>query len=184
MICVIFILIVTIVRYLIFLLRIFILVSFHPIFIGILILILCLFIRIIISFLTHSWLSFLIFYLIRGGILILLIYISCYRFNPIFKKSIFLVMLTFVSCFFVLKQNFFLYKKGFRTLMLAESGIGLSYATNLNTIVIIGFLIFLCFFNVRKILTSMSFSIRKFFLRRNTRTANSCLYDQYLLISK
>jgi hypothetical protein len=33
---------------------------------------------------------------------------------------------------------------------------------------------FMCFFNIRKILTSFSFSIRKFFLRRNIGTANSC----------
>lgn len=177
MICVIFILTLLVIRYLIFLLRIIILVSFHPIFIGLLILVLCLVIRIIMSFLTHSWLRFLMFYLIRGGILMLLIYMSCYSFNPVFKKRFMLVLITLFSCFFILKQNFFVFKKRFRTLMMVESGMGLSYHINLNTIVMIRFLIFLCFFNVRKILTSMSFSIRKFFLRRNTGTANSCLYE-------
>lgn len=184
MIHVIFILTLIIIRYFIFLLRIIILISFHPIFIGILILILCLFISIMISFLTHSWLSFLMFYLISGGILILLIYISCYRFNPVFKKRLFLVVISLFSCLFILKGNFFVFKKRFSTIMFIEAGTRLRYYINLNTIVIISFLIFLCFFNVRKILTSITFSMRKLFLRRNTGTANSCLYVYYLLISR
>lgn len=163
------------IRYLIFLLRVLILISFHPIFIGVLILIFCLFLSVTISLLTHSWLSFLIFYLMSGGILILLIYISCYSFNPLFKRFSYLTVsfLLIIILLFQYKLNFFILKKRFRVLILIESGIGLSYHDNLNLTIIISLLIFLCFFNIRKILISISFSIRKFFLRRNIRAANS-----------
>ncbi len=184
MINVIFIMLTTFLRYCILLLRSFILISFHPIFIGILILVLCLFIRITISLLTHSWLRFLLFYLISGGILILLIYISCYRFNPIFKKRLIFILIMAISSFIVIKQHPFLFKKRFSVIMFAETGSSLRYDINIRMFILIRLFIFLCFFNIRKILTSRSFSIRKFYLRRNIRTANSYLYQKYLLISK
>lgn len=176
MINVIFIILITALRYCILLVRSFILISFHPIFIGILILVLCLFIRITISLLTHSWLRFILFYLIRGGILMLLIYMSCYRFNPIFKKRLFFVLIIVASSFIVFKQHPFLYKKRFSTMIFTETGNRLRYDINIRMFILIRLFIFLCFFNIRKILTSMSFSIRKLYLRSNIRTANSCLY--------
>ena len=176
MINVIFIIIVTILSYFILLIRIMILLSFHPIFIGVLMLLLCLFIRRLMSLITHSWLSFLLFYLISGGILILLIYMSCFRFNPIFKKRFFFLLAIIASVLLVHNHNAFVIKKTFTNMIVHEAGARLSYTTNIRIFIIISFLIFLCFFNIRKIITSISFSIRKFYLRSNTRTANSCLY--------
>lgn len=174
MISVIFIIIMTIISYLILLIRTIILLSFHPIFIGVLILLLCLFIRSIISLVTHSWLSFLLFYLIRGGILILLIYMSCFRFNPIFKKRFFFLLAIISSILLTHNHSYFIYKKVFTNIITNETGARLRYNLNMSMFIIIRFLMFLCFFNIRKIMTSVSFSIRKFYLRRNTRTANSC----------
>lgn len=163
-----------ILNYLILTFRILILVSFHPIFIGILILLLCLFVRIAISLLTHSWLSFLLFYLIRGGILILLLYISCFRFNPIFKKRLFSLIVVVISSLIVIKQYFFVFKKYFSNFIFTEAGIRLGNSLNMWIFILISLFMFMCFFNISKILTSFSFSMRKFFLRRNIGTANSC----------
>lgn len=174
MIRVIFIIVVTILSYFILLIRTIILLSFHPIFIGVLILLLCLFISRVMSLMTHSWLSFLLFYLIRGGILMLLIYMSCFSFNPIFKKRFFF-LLTIVSSFLLIhNHNYFIFKKSFTNIMTSEAGASLRYNLNMRIFIIIRFLIFLCFFNISKIITSISFSMRKFYLRRHTRTANSC----------
>lgn len=174
MIIVIFIIVIIALNYLILVFRIIILSSFHPIFIGILILVLCLFIRTLISLITYSWLSFLLFYLIRGGILMLLLYISCFRFNPIFKKSIVSLLIILVSSLIVFNQYVFSFKKYFSNFMCTETGISLGNTNNMWIFILIRLFMFLCFFNIRKILTSFSFSIRKFFLRRYTRTANSC----------
>jgi hypothetical protein len=171
---VIFIIIIIIFNYLILTLSILILASFHPIFIGILMLLLCLFVRTIISLITYSWLRFLLFYLMRGGILILLLYISCFRFNPIFKKRLISLFVIIISSFIVMKQYFFIFKKSFSNFIITESGIRLGTSHNIWMFILISLFIFICFFNIRKILTSFSFSIRKFFLRRNTGTANSC----------
>ncbi len=174
MIKVIFIIMIILLNYLILIFRILILVSFHPIFIGILILLLCLFVRIAISLLTHSWLSFLLFYLIRGGILMLLLYISCFSFNPIFKKRLFSLIVIVISSLIVIKQYFFVFKKYFSNFIFTETGISLGNSLNIWIFILISLFMFMCFFNIRKILTSFSFSIRKFFLRRNIGTANSC----------
>ncbi len=174
MISVIFIIVIIALNYLILLFRIIILASFHPIFIGMLILVLCLFIRTIISLVTYSWLRFLLFYLIRGGILILLLYISCFRFNPIFKKSIISLLIILISCIIVFNQYVFSFKKYFSNFIYSERGIRLGSSNNMWMFILIRLFIFLCFFNIRKVLTSFSFSMRKFFLRRYTRTANSC----------
>ena len=174
MICVIFIIVIIALNYLILLFRIIILASFHPIFIGMLILVLCLFIRTMMSLITYSWLSFLLFYLMRGGILILLLYMSCFSFNPIFKKRMISLLIILVSCVIVFNQYVFSFKKYFSNFMYAETGIRLGSSNNMWIFILIRFFIFLCFFNIRKVLTSFSFSMRKFFLRRYTRTANSC----------
>ncbi len=174
MINIIFITIIIILNYLILIFSILILVSFHPIFIGMLILLFCLFVRIIISLITHSWLRFLLFYLIRGGILILLLYISCFSFNPIFKKILISLIVIVVTSLIVLKQYFFIFKKYFSNFIYAESGINLGRSVNIWMFILIRLFIFMCFFNIRKILTSFSFSMRKFFLRRSIGTANSC----------
>jgi len=154
--------------------RILILVSFHPIFIGMLILLLCLFVRTTISLLTYSWLSFLLFYLIRGGILMLLLYISCFRFNPIFKKRLLSLIVILGTSLIIFNQYFFIFKKFFSNFLFVETGIRLGNPLNIWIFILISLFMFMCFFNISKILTSFSFSIRKFFLRRNTRTANSC----------
>jgi hypothetical protein len=135
---------------------------------------LCLFVSILISLTTHSWLSFLLFYLIRGGILMLLLYISCFSFNPIFKKSSFSLLLAILSYLIVWNQNYLTFKRYFSDFRIIETGIRLRNSVNIWIFLLIRLLIFMCFFNIRKILTSFSFSIRKFFLRRNIRTANSC----------
>src|SRR5574343_75321 len=112
----------------------------------------------------------------RGGILILLIYMSCYRFNPIFKKRLFFVLMIAISSLVVFKQHPFLYKKRFSIIIFTETGNRLRYDINMRIFLLIRLFIFLCFFNIRKMLTSRSFSIRKFYLRSYIRTANSCLY--------
>lgn len=174
MIIVIFIIVIIALNYLILVFRIIILASFHPIFIGMLILVLCLFIRTLISLITYSWLSFLLFYLIRGGILMLLLYMSCFRFNPIFKKSVVSLLIILVSSLIVFNQYVFSFKKYFSNFIYTETGMSLGNTNNMWIFILIRLFMFLCFFNIRKILTSFSFSIRKFFLRRYIRTANSC----------
>jgi len=143
---VIFIIIIILLSYLLLILRILILVSFHPIFIGMLILILCLFVRIIICLMTHSWLSFLLFYLIRGGILMLLLYISCFSFNPIFKKRFLSLVVILGTSFIVFKQHFFIFKKAFSDLIIRETGIRLRNPPNIWIFVLISLFIFMCFF--------------------------------------
>lgn len=176
MITVIFIIVIIALNYIILVFRIIILTSFHPIFIGILMLVLCLFISTLISLISYSWLSFLLYYLIRGGILMLLLYMSCYRFNPIFKKRIFSLLIILVSSLIVFNQYVFSFKKYFSNFLYTEAGISLGSSNNMWMFILIRLFMFMCFFNIRKILTSFSFSIRKFFLRRCVRTANSYLY--------
>lgn len=178
----IFIIIIWILNHLILILRFFILISFHPIFIGILILLLCLLVRVTISCITFSWLSFLLFYLIRGGILILLLYISCFRFNPIFKNSSIILLIVIILSLFIIKKHSFVFKNFFTNLLMIETGGNLGNFLNISFLTLASFFIFICFFNIRKIITSVSFSIRKFYLRRHARTANSCKYLKYLLI--
>ncbi len=166
MINVIFIIMIIVLNYLILLFRILILASFHPIFIGMLILVLCLFVRTMISLLTYSWLRFLLFYLIRGGILILLLYMSCFSFNPVFKKSLISLLIILISCIITFNQYVFSFKKHFSNFIYIERGISLGGSYNIWIFILIRLFIFLCFFNISKILTSFSFSMRKFFLRR------------------
>ena len=160
MINVIFIILLLFLRYFIFFTRIMILISFHPIFIGVLILFFCLIISVFLSIFSYSWLSFLLFYLIRGGILILLIYISCYSFNPIFKKRFIGILIMLFCVFLILKKNFFIFKKRYRLLMLPETGRNLRQIFNIRILLLVSFFIFLCFLQV----SSEGFSIEELYL--------------------
>nr|YP_009391132.1 NADH dehydrogenase subunit 6 [Stenostomum sthenum]ARW59254.1 NADH dehydrogenase subunit 6 [Stenostomum sthenum] len=161
-------------NYLILVFSIMILSSFHPIFMGMLMLVLCLFISTLMSLMTYSWLSFLLFYLMSGGILMLLLYMSCFSFNPIFKKSIVSLLIILVSSLIVFNQYVFSFKKYFSNFMCTETGMSLGNTNNMWMFILISLFMFLCFFNISKILTSFSFSMRKFFLSSYTSTANSC----------
>lgn len=136
--------------------------STHPIFIGTILIIFSLGVSLKISLFTFSWLRFLIFYLISGGVFILLIYISCFRFNPFFKSSfLYRFSLVFIFFFFLrFKQFFYLdFSKNF----FIESGWSFNFFFNAFFSFFLRLLILFCFFFIGKIITSNCFTIRPFY---------------------
>jgi hypothetical protein len=96
---------------------------------------------------------------------------------------IFFTSIIFFSIFF-LRKNSFIHKNFFSDFYFIETGVSLGGRRNLIFLTLTRFFIFICFFNIRKILTSISFSIRKLYLRSSTKTANFRKYILYLLILK
>jgi hypothetical protein len=142
--------------------------SFHPIFLGGILVSFRLLASFFIFLNSFSWLGFLLFYLIRGGILMLLIYMSCYRFNPIVKRFILLsILISLLLLFFSEKFMIISWGRGFRKISLLERGLSFNFFFNSFFSLLTGIFIFFCFFLIGKILTSFSFTIRPFFLRRN-----------------